>query len=167
MNDIILKLQALSLEEDNLSTVIEIIDFYCDSLDETGRVLLRNKIFDGKINLKLLSLSEIVVENSLSRKDPDLLYYALSLHSLEDFKWDYRENYIYLSIINYAYDHYKQDIAETLGKVRGFSSNDANQYFLEFFNRPKTLKSLRAMGLMATKIDKKIKFDTVKPPWST
>ena len=129
------------------------------------RTKLRSNIHTLQLNLKLLNLSKSTTEAAIVEKNSSLLHNALLLHSVEDFRWDVRENYIYLSVINYGYEYFKKNIDEELNSIRSIFSDTTNKYMSEFFNRPKNSKSLKAMGLMASKSSGIVKFDVIRPPW--
>src|SRR5690606_16907380 len=69
--------------------------------NEFEREKFRNNIPNNS-HLILLSISDSLAEKALNEKRNDLIKTALILHSIENFKYDPRENIIRLSIIWYV-----------------------------------------------------------------
>jgi hypothetical protein len=102
---------------------------------------------------------------AINSKHKELCYAAITLHSIEDFNWDPRENIIRLSIIWYVAEKLNIDPMQLFDSVASISSSKAAEYFQEFIKRPKELKSLNAMGLAIKKEGENISFVPKPPPW--
>ena len=154
---------AIRLAEDQLSMILDITSRF--GADVTFRNDLMAAIEDGE-RLRLLSMSEILAEEAYNRKSEAYLEAALILHLIEDFKWDARENSIYLAVIWYVAKKLGIDAKKLFNKVIEFSSAASGKHLLEFVNGPDYVKDLRSMGLKASlDSNDKISFEQLPPPW--
>ncbi|THU38461.1 hypothetical protein FAM09_17490 [Niastella caeni] len=153
----------IRLSEDQLSIILEITSRV--STDVTFRNDLMAAIQDEE-RLRLLSMSEILSEEAYNHKSEAYLEAALILHVIENFKWDARENSIYLAVIWYVAKKLGIDAKKLFNKVVDFSSAESGKHLLEFVNGPDYIKDLRSMGLKATlDSNDKISFEQLPPPW--
>ena len=154
---------AIRLSEDQLSMMLDITSRF--GTDVTFRNDLMAAIEDGE-RLRLLSMSERLAEEAYNRKSEAHLEAALILHLIEDFKWDARENSIYLAVIWYVAKKLGIDAKKLFNKVIEFSSAGSGKHLLAFVNGPDYVKDLRSMGLKATlDSNDKISFEQLPPPW--
>ncbi len=147
------------------ASIVNDLIYHYVKIDDFEREIVREEVYILKCNLKILSFSELLAEKAYNEKDEEFLINALLLHSIENFRWDPRENFIYLSIIWYVAQSLKIDTDLLFENVIKISSKEAGSFLHEFIRRPKALKSLKAMGLKALIIDSKISFEIIKPPW--
>jgi hypothetical protein len=165
--DSIINLLSDNLQNINNSEIIYKIKKPISLYEKFGtedKELFRKHIKNSQ-RLSLLNISELIAETALNSKDKDLAKIALYIHSIEDFKYDPRENIIYLSIIWYVCEKLSINPIELFSKVASLSSPQANKFILEFVERPTSLKNLNAMGLMASKENGKIIFEQKKAAW--
>ena len=81
----------------DINSVKEVIDIYVNG-DSYERETIRNEIFISKLNLEILSFSELYSERAYNEKKIELIKNALILQSIEDFRWDPpRPRKLYLS----------------------------------------------------------------------
>jgi hypothetical protein len=155
--------EDVRLSEDQLSMILDITSRF--GADVTFRNDLMAAIEDGE-RLRLLSMSEILAEEAYNHKSEAYLESALILHLIEDFKWDARENSIYLAVIWYVAKKLGIDAKKLFNKVIEFSSAGSGKHLLEFVNGPDYVKDLRSMGLKASlDSNDKISFEQLPPPW--
>jgi hypothetical protein len=154
---------AIRLAEDQLSMILDVTSRF--GADANFRNDLMAAIEDGE-RLRLLSMSEILAEEAYNRKSEAYLEAALILHLIEDFKWDARENSIYLAVIWYVAKKLGIDAKKLFNKVIEFSSAASGKHLLAFVNGPDYVKDLRSMGLKASlDSNDKISFEQLPPPW--
>lgn len=165
MNDFKLIVNAINNNIDfDMQSVKKLIEIYLES-DENKKKEIREEVYTLKCNLKILSISEQLSELAYTLKSIQFIEEALILHSIEDFRWDPRENLIYLSIIWFVSKELSLNSFELFEACALKSSTQTAEYILEFANRPQAMKSLSAMGLEANKKDGEIVFEQKKAPW--
>lgn len=133
--------------------------------DEIERGTIRKEIVDTKCSLKILSLSEGLAELAYNEKKHEYIEIALTLHSIEDFSFDPRENIVYLSVIWFVMEYLKVDKTKLFDDVIKISSHKASLYLQEFYSTPPEMKSIKTMGLKAVVKNSKIIFELKAPPW--
>lgn len=148
----------------DFSDLRKLVNTYA-GMEEAQRVFVRNEIYHTKCNLKILSISAYLAQIAYNEKKEQFVQDALALHSMEDFKWDPRENTIYLSIIWFVLHYLELDATVIFNKVMAMSSEHARFHLNEFYNRPAALKSLKAMGVKAVVKDAKVIFEPDTPSW--
>lgn len=114
--------------------------------------------------LLLLSISGRLAEEAYNHKSKDYIEAALILHLIENFKWDIRENIIYLTIIWHVAKELGMDPRQLFTKAVMISSEEAGKALTNYLDRPDN--TLDAMGLQAiVNSDNKITFEQLPPPW--
>lgn len=152
------------VDKTDFSDLWKLVDAY-ERMEEVQREFVRNEIYHAKCNLKILSISEYLSQIAYNEKKEQFVQTALTLHSIEDFKWDPRENTIYLSIIWFVLHYLELDAAVMFDRVMAMSSAHAAFCLNEFYNRPAALKSLEAMGVKVVVNNAGIIFEPDTPSW--
>lgn len=148
--------------ETDIANIQKLADWYT-KIEEDQRAFARNSISNTKSNLKILNFSVYLSEMAYNEKQERHILTALILQSIEDFRWDPRENIIYLAIVWHVIQYLNLDAKTVFDKIISISSENAKSYLNEFYNRPAELKSLKAMGLKAVVKDSKILFEQNTP----
>ncbi len=117
------------------------------------------------MQFKKLTISETFSELAYNERKETYIQVALILQSIEDFRWNPRENIIYLSIIWHVILSMNADQAKLFKNMIAISSNKAALYLQEFYDRPPEMKSISTMGLKIIIKNSKIKFTMTTPPW--
>lgn len=144
-------------------TISSLINNYAN-ISEAERIILRDSV-PMEDRLTILSITEKLATLAYKYKDCDYLIAALTLISIEDFKWDERESIIYLSIIWFVSEKLKCNSVDLFNKIISVSSKDGTASFNNFLNRDSSLKSLKAMRLRAIEDNDNITFEQIPPPW--
>jgi hypothetical protein len=163
----IIKLSSNNIESvmdyEHLEIIKDLAILY-ETSNEKDKKEIRN-IIEITDNPLLLSISERISEIALNNYDKDLLRAALILHSIEDFRFDPRENIIYLSIILYVAEKLLMDKRDLFNSIEKISTTKAAEYLNEFINRPPSLQNLGSMGLETAKKNGITIFIQKKYPW--
>ncbi len=151
------------LSDDQLSIILDLTSRF--NTDVAFRNDLMAAIEDEE-RLRILSMSEILAEEAYNHKSEAYLEAALILHVIENFKWDARENSIYLAIIWYVAEKLGIDAKKLFNKVIDLNTAGSGRHLLEFVNGPDYIRSLKSMGLKASlDSNDKISFEQLPPPW--
>jgi hypothetical protein len=126
--------------EDIYWNFLECTNIY-ESLNSEMRIEFQNKI-NEYIGNKLLSFSAFLSEYAIHTDNSKFIRSALLLHSMEDFQSDYRNNYRYIILIDYACKILKISIANLINEVIKVSSERAQDYWNGFLKRDKSLNEL-------------------------
>ena len=99
------------------------------------------------IELKLMGLSGFMAEAAINQRDSSLIRPALLLHVLEDFRKDYRENFRYLILIDYAARELGVDLSALIESVMPLASVNAKVRLVGFAARDAQTNQLASFGL--------------------
>ncbi len=130
---------------------IELAERYA-SLDAAGRERIRN-IVNQDCRLLLLGFSDRLAILADRTNDSRMLLLALLAHSIEDFRYDDRENTFRLALINHVAKKLGKKPSKYFDKAIQLSSSRAGKKFREFDDRDDELKSLRAMQIVEEETD--------------
>ena len=133
-------------------------------MDQHGRDVLRESLKIEECRI-LLWIADQFAHLAINEQKNEFVFYSLIFHSIEDFKLDYRDNFIRLAVIWYVAERLLLKPMELFDSISLYSSNKAREYFKEFSQRPKQTKSLKSMGLIEKKVDSKIVFVPKPAPW--
>ncbi len=150
--------------EFNVHNVQELVNLYRIN-QEIEREIIRKEIANTNCGLKMLAISETFSELAYNEQKEVYIQVALTLQSIEDFRWDPRENIIYLSIIWHVILYLNVDKTKLFKDIIEISSNKAALYLKEFYDRSPEMKSIKTMGLKAIIKNCKTKFEMNTPPW--
>jgi hypothetical protein len=125
---------------------IELAEYYSKS-NKVERERIRNNI-DDEIRLLIIGFSDRLATVADRTANQKLLFLALLAHSIEDFRYDERENIIRLALVNHVAIKLKVQPSELFEKVIKLSSVNGAAILRDFNNRPPELKSIRTMGII-------------------
>lgn len=146
-----------------LQSLKEVIQNYKLTSDDR-RDKIRKELTQNE-RRSLLMISDYCASIAINNKDEEMLQTAVILHSIEDFEWDPRENIIRFSILWHISEELKNDSVQLFHNAASISSPKGSEYFNEFLNRSKKMKSLKAMGLSVISDGNRISFAPIPPPW--
>jgi hypothetical protein len=110
------------------------------------------------VELKLMGLSGFMAEAAINTRDAAFIRAALLLHVLEDFRKDYRENYRYLVLIDYAARELGVDFRAVIESVMPLASVNAKVRLAGFAARDAELNALSSFGIKAEVVDGLVRF---------
>jgi len=96
---------------------------------------------------KLMTLSAYLAETAINRQNSDLIKTSISLHVVEGFQSDYRENIRHLVLIAHAAHKIGVEISEIISSVSAAASPVARKRLEEFTERKDDLNTLRVVGV--------------------
>ena len=96
---------------------------------------------------KLLGLSGYLAELAVNDRDKKLIDMAVTLHEIEDFRHDYRENIRYLILINHSARMIGVEFCESIGLISGSSSEESRKRLEEFCKREDSLNRISSIGI--------------------
>jgi hypothetical protein len=102
---------------------------------------------------KMLTISGFMAEEALNTKDPKWIRGAILLHVIDDFSGDYRENFRYLALVNYAAEKIGVKITDVVGSIMVFASNRTFKCLEDFFHRDESLNHLSSFGIIEKVVD--------------
>ncbi|CAA0163032.1 hypothetical protein [Tenacibaculum maritimum] len=138
-----------SFDNSTLKEEIHVIEKFvlcyvnCNSVDRKKV----NLLFGFKDYLKLLNISDWLIEEGLNKKDKKLVFYSLIFHSVEGFRFDIRENIIRLTVIWDVAKRLKFGVKKIFKESLLYFDEKGKVQMSEFINRPKYLKNIKSMGL--------------------
>lgn len=151
------------LSEENLKILVELIDEF-EKLPNQNKESIRMGLSNTDCR-NIIMLSDYLANSSINNKSYIFLKVSLILISIEDFKWDPRENLIRLSIIWFVAEKLKSDPKLLFTNAATISSAKTAEYINDFIIRPKNLKSLNAFGLIVKREGENYGFVPKPPPW--
>jgi len=122
---------------------IELTEQYANS-NVAERERIRN-IVDPDYRLLLLGFGDRLAILADRTNDSRMVLLALLAHSIEDFRYDERENIFRLALINHVAKKLGETPSKFFDKAIRLSSPKARKKFREFDDRPEELKSLQTM----------------------
>ena len=100
-----------------------------------------------EMSQKLMGLSSFMAEAAINQRDTSLIRSALLLHVLEDFRKDYRENYRYLILLDYAARDLGIDFKAVIETTLPLASVHATVRLTGFAARDEETNQLASFGL--------------------
>jgi hypothetical protein len=111
-----------------------------------------------EVGMKLMGLSGFMAEAAINTGEAALIRAALMLHVLEDFRKDYRENYRYLILIDYAARELGVDFKAVIESVMPLASVHARVRLTGFAARDAETNQLASFGLKGELVDGLFRF---------
>ena len=125
---------------------IELADYYMRS-GESERERIRSLVTEDT-RLLLIGFSDRLSIIADRTRDSKMLLFALAAHSIEDFRYDERENTFRLALVNHVAEKLGKSPSRLFETAARLSSPRASELLLSFLNRPAELRSLRVMGIV-------------------
>jgi hypothetical protein len=116
-------------------------------MSQPERGLTSSEVSASAAGSKLLSLSGYIAETAINSRESTLLRVAVTLHVIEGFQKDYRENIRYLVLIAHAARKLDVDLSPIILSVETFASTLAKSRLAEFSPRESSLNSLASIGV--------------------
>ena len=107
---------------------------------------------------KLISLSGLLAEYAVNSKDSDWIRIALALQVLEDFRYDYRENYRRLVLLSDAARRLEFNLSEAIKGLRSHMTERSTEWLEKFLERDRSLNELQAFGIRADVTDSRLRY---------
>ena len=117
---------------------------------------------DSSVSHKLLSLSSYLAEFAINTKQSSWINTAITLHIIEDFRSDYRNNFRYLVLVAYAANKLGTNFSSIVDDILALASTRTKNYLHDFVGRDDSLNSLSSMGVKAAKVEGKVTFIPIK-----
>ena len=136
------------LPDPNDYMFIDLATHYGES-DSDTRAQVRMSV-KGDNSMLILGFGDRLALLSDRGNNPEYLRLALIAHSIEDFRYDERENIIRLSVINHVSAKLKIDTDKLFTGVAELSSENGRRALLEFNGRSPKMKSISVMKIVET-----------------
>jgi hypothetical protein len=124
-------------------------------LSVQNRLKVQEFLSDTRAGSALFLSSSALAIQAIDTQDSDWIVTALMTHVIEDFKKDYRENFLALDIIGYAMWRIDANFDLIWKQISPFVSEESSKYFV-FKNLGEHL--LTSKGLIESKVNGKTKF---------
>lgn len=108
---------------------------------------IRDSISDDML-LLVIGFSDRMAIIAERKQDKTYLNYALVAHSIENFRYDFRENVFRLALVNHVCEKLNCNPSEIFQFIASISTTDASKRLLGFLGRPPETKSLKAMKIV-------------------
>jgi|GEM_PF-2780551 len=108
---------------------------------------------------KLLPMSAYLAEIAVETDNKDLIRLAIMLHVIEDFDYDYRENFRYLVLIDYAARQIEVSFKAVVDTTKQVASARAWMQLTGFADRDPELNKLSSFQIKATQSAKGFRFE--------
>jgi hypothetical protein len=125
---------------------INLASYYLESTN-INREKIRSILPDDTL-LLIIGFSDRMCILADRNKDKNYLLYALAAHSIEDFRYDYRENIIRLALIYHVAEKLGLDSNLLFNEISSISSQRTVGYLTDFLNRPSELKRIDVMNIV-------------------
>lgn len=116
------------------------------------------QVISPALGMKLLALSGFMAEAAINHGDASWIRPALVLHTIEDFRKDYRENFRYLVLVAYASKQLGNNLHSEVESITGVASERARKFLTDFVVRDEELNRLEAFGMSAQVVDGVFRF---------
>jgi hypothetical protein len=134
-----------------------------EQASKNERKCLLDDAIHSKLAWKLMGLSGFLAEAAVNTDDESLIRAAILLHVIEDFRVDYRENYLRLALVAYASKMIDVDLKPVVMSVDYFASERAKKYLRDFVSRNDDLNRPESFGIKVEITDGLLRF---VPVWS-
>lgn len=124
---------------------LDIFRNYVD-LSDDDRERVRASI-DAACSRKLLSLSGVLAEEAMNSNDVDWIVSSIGMHVIENFRYDYRENYRQLVLAYYASSVMGAGFADLVRNIESLFSPSCAKYMRDFCSRDKSINRLWSFGI--------------------
>lgn len=118
---------------------------------------LRDRITPS-LSLKLMYLGTLAAEEAVNAQDAGWLRVSLLVHVVENFKFDFRENFLRLFATEYAAWRMGVDIARMASELAPLTTVQARKLFGEVFNEPHGAAALQLANLSITEVEGEMRF---------
>ncbi len=122
-----------------------------------------NKLVEGKTGLLLISFSGYFAAKAIDEKSPRWLERALTLHAIEGFRYDSRENIRRLVLIFHAGEKLGIDLNDLCIRLNDWWDNRVKEQMMAFFRRDRSLNSLEAVGMSEVIVNERTRFVPLEP----
>lgn len=106
-----------------------------------------------ELRKKLHAISGFMAEEAMNTKDHKWIRGAVLLQLIDDFGGDYRENFRYLALVNYAAKKIDVNMIDIVGSVMPFASNRSRGFLQDFCGRDDSLNGLASFGVKEDVVD--------------
>ncbi len=127
-------------------------------LDERQLIL---EMVDPTLSPKLLGLSGFLAEAAVNLNDESIIRVAITLHVIDDFRCDVRENIKILVLIFFASRKLGVDFRSIVLSLDRVCSDRSRKYLSDFLLRDDDLNRLGAFGLRGEVVDGFFRFSPV------
>lgn len=134
-------------------------------MSKSEREVASAALVNTSVGMKLLGLSGYLAETAINQNDPSVLRDALTLHIIEGFRTDYRENIRCLVLIGYAATKLKVRLDALVTAVSDLASAHARQSFYDFCHREFMLNQLESFEIRADDVPGAFRFVPVPGRW--
>lgn len=117
-----------------------------------------SKEVSAQLGRKLLSVSGFMAEKAINTHDGKWVRGALLLHLINDFRDDYRDNFRYLVLVDYASNKVGVSMGGMIDSVIPFASNRSRGFLRDFSQRDGKLNELASFGVREDVVDGTSKF---------
>lgn len=125
---------------------------------------LRESITQG-LSFKLMYLGTLAAEEAVNARDASWLRITLLVHVLENFKFDFRENFLRLYAAEYAAWRLSANIADIVSTLDPMMTPHARELFANVFNEPHGQAALQLAHLSVIDADGEMRFAPAPDPF--
>lgn len=125
---------------------------------------LRESITQG-LSFRLMYLGTLAAEEAVNARDASWLRITLLVHVLENFKFDFRENFLRLYAAEYAAWRMGVNIADVVSTLDPPMTARARELFGNVFNEPHGEAALQLADLSVIEVDGEMRFAPVPDPF--
>lgn len=106
-----------------------------------------------ELRRKLQTISGFMAEEAMNTKDQSWIRCAVLLQLIHDFSGDYRENFRYLALVNYAAMKIGASMIEVVDSVMPLASSRSRGFLHDFSRRDDSLNGLASFGVKEEVVD--------------
>jgi len=117
-----------------------------------GRQTISSEV-SPELRKKLFAISGFMAEEAMNTKDQKWIRGAVLLQLIDDFGGDYRENFRYLVLVNYAAKKIGVNMIDVVDSVMPIASNRSRGFLQDFCQRDDSLNGLASFGVREDIVD--------------
>jgi hypothetical protein len=106
-----------------------------------------------ELRRKLQAISGFMAEEAMNTKDRKWIRGAILLQLIDDFSGDYRENFRYLALVNYAAKKIGVSMIDVVDSVMPLASSRSGGFLQDFCRRDDRLNGLASFGVKEDVVD--------------
>jgi hypothetical protein len=106
-----------------------------------------------ELQKKLQAITAFMAEEAINTKDRKWIRGAVLLQLIDDFGGDYRENFRYLALVNYAAKKIGVSMIDVVGSFVPLASNRSRGFLQDFCGRNDSLNGLASLGVKEDVVD--------------
>lgn len=106
-----------------------------------------------ELRKKLQAITGFMAEEAINTKDRKWIRGAVLLQLIDDFGGDYRENFRYLALVNYAAKKIGVSMIDVVGSFMPLASNRSRGFLQDFCGRDDSLNGLASFGVKEDVVD--------------